>query len=216
MNQLYEYIDRLNPTFKYLQFSQPDNWLHAKKFSSKQVHKPLPKDALDKIDKEAVLEFFFEVSNHRSLFLGFKYSPELAKVNDPKEFVSQLYSLAATVKTPTQLLLQAGNVLNGNPSTFINRKVDRAVEFVLDYWTVVGVKRLWKNGEKPIDSKGILRKIESNHQLLKTTKNPLVLEIDYGAPGLWIGIEVSEKNGETYSLQTDFVLALLELIETEE
>jgi hypothetical protein len=185
-----------------VQFSRPDSWLHAKKFTSKQVHKPLPIHALDEIDKEAVLEFFFELSNQRSIFVGFKYNLELANVHDAKEFVRQLYGLA-------------GIVLNGDPATFIHRKVDRAVEFVLDYWTVVGVKRLWKNGEKPIDSKGILRKIESNQQLVKTKKNPLVLEIDYGAPGLWIGIEVSEKNGETYRLETDFVLALLEIIETE-
>ena len=66
-------------------------------------------------------------------------------------------------------------------------------------------------GEMPLDKTSLQRKLSANNELERTHKNPIALEVDYGAPAMWIGIDVSRKIGSDYVLQSDIVLALLQI-----
>ncbi len=211
MNQLITYIESLDPTFTHLQIANGYDWQNATIIKRSSLQNGIAQPIDIAIGASIAVEFFFTFAKDHEFFIGFKYIPGQLKNLSAPEFVEELYKLAAKTKGPRQLLQSAGEQLLSDPNIYLDRAVDRAVELVVNYWDEVGTAIIWKSGEKPLDRTSLQRKLSANHELTETRKNPIVLEIDYGAPAMWVGIDVSRKIGPNYTLQSDIVLALLQI-----
>lgn len=211
MNQLIVYIESLDPVFTHIQVAKGYDWQNAKTIKRSELREETSIDLPVTNRDEVAIQFFFTFADDHKFFIGFKYMFEQLKHLSAHEFIEKLYKLAAKTKNPRWLLENAGEELHNNPNVYLNRTVDRAVELVVNYWDEVGTVTIWKTGEKPLDRTSLQRKLSANSDLIQTTKNPIALEIDYGAPAMWIGIDVSRKIGPDYILQSDIVLALLQI-----
>ncbi len=211
MNQLIVYIESLDPAFTHVQVAKGYDWQNAKTISRTDLQAGTFTNFPVSDGDEMAIQFFFTFADDHKFFIGFKYTSEQLKNLSAHEFVEKLCRLAAKTKSPRRLLQDAGKELHNNPDIYLNRTVDRAVELVVNYWKEVGTVTIWKAGEKPLDRTSLQRKLAHKSELRQTPKNPIALEIDYGAPAMWIGIDVSRKIGPDYILQSDIVLALLQI-----
>ncbi|MDQ5972062.1 MAG: hypothetical protein QG553_221 [Patescibacteria group bacterium] len=211
MNQLITYIESLDPLFTHIQIANGYDWQNSIKLDLAEL-KSQDNPHLDlSAQTDVAIEFFFNFAEDHQFFIGFKYDPDQLKGLSAPEFVQKLLRLAAKTKGPEELLRKAGKALFDNPNMYLDRNIDRAVELVVNYWDEAGTAVIWKQGEKPLDRTGLQHKLAANRELTKTKKNSIAIEIDYGAPAMWIGIDVSRKVGHDFILQSDIVLAILQI-----
>lgn len=211
MNQLIRYIESLDPIFTRIQVAKGYDWQNSQTISRSKLQSDVKLNFDMAAGDDIAVEFFFTFADDHEFFIGIKYVPQQLRGLTSVQFTKAMLALGAKTNNPEQLLQDAGKKLFGNSRIYLDRNVDRAVELVVNYWNEVGTVTIWKEGEKPLDHTGLQRKLATNSELQKTPKNPIVLEIDYGAPAMWVGIDVSRKIGKNYTIQSDIVLALLQI-----
>jgi len=213
MDAVLEFMSGKEARLDYLQIAQNGEWQASTKIR--------PTDNAEDIDFESIstagvsLEVFYRLSDGSHAFIGFRCPDETN--GSPSEFIESVYRAITNSSggSPRDALLAASIAASGMTDTYTERDIDRVVAMVVDYWTELPTKVIWRPGESAPSAATLRSKLGEAPQLLTNDKNPISLEIDFGAPGLWIGLEVSRQNGLEYQLDDTKVAEVLGLLGTE-
>lgn len=142
----------------------------------------------ERIDESVAVEIFYELADKSFCFVGIKYGPTVQPQISPRTFCRALFFAAQSTQSPRELLTHLEQSVYPKPASLLEKNVDFASIFVLDYWKKLDVSTVWRHDEDLPSVSDLEQAITPT--LRATDKNFIVLELDFGAP-LWIGFQVS-------------------------
>ncbi len=198
MSRVLDLLAEKNPQLDYLQIAQDGDWMQGVKLLPDQ---DINAGSVNNITStNTAVEAFFRLADGSHAFIGFKYPEPFPKT--PAEFAQALAAtLSSNKEKPVKDLLQAaGSAIWGDSDAYTAREPETSVAMVVDYWTQLPVETIWKQGDPAPVSTTLKDMLSNTPELVSNNVNPICLEIDFGAPGLWIGLPVSVQEGQSHTL----------------
>lgn len=174
------------------------------------------KDFVKKDTEVIAVELFYKTKDKRDFYIGIQYHPDLNKVENPYSFLKTYLNTLKDLKDKSlpSIVLNLGLNLDGNEDAFLTREPSSIVLGIVDWWMTFGPCTIWEKGEeKVISRKILLKKLESNRNLISNDKNYPGIEFVYNyVPKHWISFQAGEKSGVIFELDTSYVVDLLKIL----
>lgn len=173
-------------------------------------------DAIDHYLKKGTegiaFEVFFKTDDGYNLILGIRFTEGLVPAT-PREFLMASFQSIWSMNKPTfaSMITDLSKKLTGDPKSLFGIDPTGVELGVINWWKSMGSIEIWKGSESKNINKNVLKeKLEKNSHLLKNNNNYVAMEFNYRvAPHYWIGIQVSDKQDDTWVLNENHLEVLL-------
>ena len=211
MQELINYLMTQNPVVKGSQYSFFGNWEDAIKIDLDNTYIINPNET---IDASVAVEVFYELSDGRMVFLGLRYSYGLVLANSPEVFLKKVLKVIETAKQINfeTLINELGESLNNEPQTYSQKPVGYVELGVEGFWKSERPLILRKSTDPKLDKLSLESMLEQHGNLVGSIKNHIAIEFAIEKPEGWIGVQVSNKIGDTFNTDIDKLLTLANLI----
>lgn len=211
MHDLIDYLMAFQPTLKSAQYSINGNWEDAVEIS---LDNPKATPIVDGINDSVAVELFYTLRDDRKVFLGVRFSRELALASTPSQFLDVVLGSikdlrVARFDTAVSLL---GNMLNDDPRTYTDQQVDHVELGVEGFWKTEGALILRAADEDKLDGTTLDKLLQNHPHLIRNNKNYTALEFAVFRPEAWVGIQVSERVDDIFVTNTDALVSLSNMI----
>lgn len=211
MHDLVDYLMAFQPTLKSAQYSINGNWEDAVEIS---LDNPKATPIVNGINDSVAVELFYTLRDDRKVFLGVRFSRELAPASTPSQFLDVVLGSikdlrVARFDTAVSLL---GNTLNDDPAAYTDQQVHHVELGIEGFWKSEGALVLRAADEDKLDGTTLNKLLQNHPHLIRNNKNYTALEFAVLRPEAWIGIQVSERVDDAFVTNTDALVRLSNMI----
>jgi hypothetical protein len=166
-----------------------------------------------RVDETVAAEIFYRQANRMIAFVGLRYCASLRLAGTPTGFVRTLVRLAPQILNSRldDALALLGVELNDDPRTYRFDEPAHLELGVIDHWTTAGSLVIWRaNTPKPTTTQ-LVGLAGRNKNLRRNPLNHVALEFAFGKPAHWLGVQVSDADGESFVLNVGRLARLVAL-----